>query len=180
MYAGVVLDRKILGLLDDGPLHGYELRRRICELDGPGSRLSEGSLYPALARLEKAGLVTRGAPSTGGGRTRRPVAITEAGRERLHELLRSPGEDELASMPEFLGVLAFLSHLPEASEREAVLRRRLEILESGALAFFYDDGRARRAADEPDAYRRGMIRVAGAARRAEIVWLHEVLEEGAA
>ena len=47
MYAVSVLDRKILGFLDDGPLHGYELRRRITELDGPGARLSEGALYPA-------------------------------------------------------------------------------------------------------------------------------------
>ena len=51
-----MLTLKILGFLDDGPLHGYELRRRIVELDGPGSHLSDGALYPALARLEKAGL----------------------------------------------------------------------------------------------------------------------------
>lgn len=50
-----MLTLKILGFLDDGPLHGYELRRRIVELDGPGSHLSDGALYPALARLEKAG-----------------------------------------------------------------------------------------------------------------------------
>ena len=66
MYAVSVLDRKILGFLDDGPLHGYELRRRITELDGPGTRLSEGALYPALARLERAGLITRTA-RTGAG-----------------------------------------------------------------------------------------------------------------
>ena len=55
----VVLTLKILGFLDDGPLHGYELRRRIVELGGPGSHLSDGALYPALARLEAAGAAER-------------------------------------------------------------------------------------------------------------------------
>ena len=180
MYAVSVLDRKILGFLDDGPLHGYELRRRITELDGPGARLSEGALYPALARLERAGLITRTARTGTGGRTRRTLTITNAGRERLHELLRSPAREEMEAMPSFLGVLAFLSHLPDAAERRAVLRRRLQILQDGPPSFFYDeDGRPRRAAVEPDPYRRGMTLIAAAARREEIAWLRRILSDGA-
>ena len=180
MYAVSVLDRKILGFLDDGPLHGYELRRRITELDGPGARLSEGALYPALARLERAGLITRTARTGAGGRARRILTITDAGRERLHELLRSPAREEMEAMPAFLGVLAFLSHLPDAAERRAVLRRRLQILQDGPPSFFYDeDGRPRRAAAEPDPYRRGMTLIAGAARREEIAWLRRILSDGA-
>ena len=55
MYAVSVLDRKILGFLDDGPLHGYELRRRITELDGPGARLDNASdpAEPAGAPVRK-------------------------------------------------------------------------------------------------------------------------------
>ena len=181
MYAVSVLDRKILGFLDDGPLHGYELRRRITELDGPGARLSEGALYPALARLERAGLITRTARTGAGGRARRILTITDAGRERLHELLRSPAREEMEAMPSFLGVLAFLSHLPDAAERRAVLRRRLQILQDGPPSFFYDeDGRPRRAAVEPDPYRRGMTLIAAAARREEIAWLRRMLSDGGA
>ena len=67
----------------------------------------------------------------------------------------------MTSMPRFLTVLAFLSHLPSAAERQAVLRRRLAILQAPSPAFFYDtDGTPRRAAREPDPYRRGMVRVA--------------------
>lgn len=180
MYAVSVLDRKILGFLDDGPLHGYELRRRITELDGPGTRLSEGALYPALARLERAGLITRAARTSTSGRIRRILTITDAGRERLHELLRSPAREEMESMPAFLGVLAFLSHLPDAAERRAVLRRRLKILQDGPPSFFHDeDGRPRRAAAEPDPYRRGMTLIAAAARREEIAWLRRILSDGA-
>ena len=132
----------------------------------------------ALVRLERAGLITCTARTGAGGRTRRILTITDAGRERLHELLRSPAREEMEAMPAFLGVLAFLSHLPDAAERRAVLRRRLQILQDGPPSFFYDeDGRPRRAAAEPDPYRRGMTLIAGAARREEIAWLRRILSD---
>jgi len=51
-----VLEIAILGLLKEQDLHGYELRKRLGEL-GPASRVSFGSLYPALNRLQRGGLV---------------------------------------------------------------------------------------------------------------------------
>lgn len=53
----VVIDLAILGLLKNQDLHGYELRKRLGDLPGSGTRVSFGSLYPALARLERAGSV---------------------------------------------------------------------------------------------------------------------------
>ena len=59
-------------------------------------------------------------------------------------------------------------------------RRRLQILQDGPPSFFYDgDGRPRRAAAEPDPYRRGMTLIAAAARREEIAWLRRILSDGA-
>jgi DNA-binding PadR family transcriptional regulator len=52
-----VLELAILGLLIRGPLHGYDLRRRLRDGFGSMAHLSFGSLYPALARLEMAGAV---------------------------------------------------------------------------------------------------------------------------
>jgi DNA-binding PadR family transcriptional regulator len=52
-----MIDLAILGLLDEQDLHGYELKKRLSELVGSRSGVSFGSLYPALARLEKAGAV---------------------------------------------------------------------------------------------------------------------------
>lgn len=52
-----MLELAILGLLDEDDLHGYELRKRLGDLFGLRLAISFGSLYPALARLEKAGLV---------------------------------------------------------------------------------------------------------------------------
>ena len=171
-----MLDLQILGFLDDGPLHGYEIRRRIHDLSGPGTRLSAGALYPALARLERQGLVTRTSAAGARGRTKQVLTLTEAGRERLHALLRGADGPDIESMPRFMTVLAFLSHLPDAGERQAVLRRRLAAVET-APAFFTDDGVPRRLSQETDPYRRGMTLTARAARIAELAWLREQLGE---
>lgn len=53
-----MLELAILGLLKEQDLHGYELKKRLTESLGVFTRLSYGSLYPALARLEKAGAIT--------------------------------------------------------------------------------------------------------------------------
>src|SRR6266545_5012730 len=52
-----MIDIAILGLLKDNDLHGYELRKRLGDLPGWRPTVSFGSLYPALARLERTGLV---------------------------------------------------------------------------------------------------------------------------
>lgn len=52
-----MLELAILGLLKEQELHGYELKKRLSETLGFASGVSFGSLYPALARLERAGAV---------------------------------------------------------------------------------------------------------------------------
>ena len=52
-----MLELAILGLLKEQELHGYELKKRLVEAMGPFSRVSFGSLYPALRRLQSAGAV---------------------------------------------------------------------------------------------------------------------------
>ena len=52
-----MLELAILGLLKEQELHGYELKKRLSEMLGFASRVSFGSLYPALARLEAEGAV---------------------------------------------------------------------------------------------------------------------------
>lgn len=52
-----MLELAILGLLEEGDLHGYELRKRLTAMLGAFSSVSFGSLYPALKRLEDTGAV---------------------------------------------------------------------------------------------------------------------------
>jgi DNA-binding PadR family transcriptional regulator len=52
-----MLELAILGLLKERPMHGYDLRKRLRSGAGLLTSLSYGSLYPALARLERTGAV---------------------------------------------------------------------------------------------------------------------------
>ncbi|MBA2625115.1 MAG: helix-turn-helix transcriptional regulator, partial [Acidimicrobiia bacterium] len=52
-----MIELAVLGVLREGELHGYELRKRLRELVGGTSSISFGSLYPALGRLERDGAV---------------------------------------------------------------------------------------------------------------------------
>ncbi len=70
----------ILGLLDEQPMHGYELITALEERSGGRWKPSAGSVYPALRRLEFHGLIT----STEDDGKRR-FALTPTGRERLAE-----------------------------------------------------------------------------------------------
>jgi DNA-binding PadR family transcriptional regulator len=65
-----VLELAILGLLKEQALHGYELKKRLVDALGAFSSVSFGSLYPALARLQRAGAVETVAgidPDSGAG-----------------------------------------------------------------------------------------------------------------
>src|SRR3954467_1585398 len=73
------LDRLLLAVLADAPGHGYELSQRLTERSGGEIGVHEGSLYPALHRLERGGLVDS-AWSSGEGRRRRIYRLTRAGR----------------------------------------------------------------------------------------------------
>ena len=85
---GATLELAVLGLLQESPLHGYELRKRLNLLLGWTRLLSYGSLYPALKRMLRAGLVTRSPPprpasrdaSGSSTRSRRPARSTSAAR----------------------------------------------------------------------------------------------------
>ena len=169
----------ILGFLAEEPLHGYELRRRMEQLHGYARTISDGTLYPAITRLAKAGLVTREHEAGGAGAPRQTLRLTEAGRARLEARLRSAHGHDITDGSRFFIILSFLSLLPEKAERDAVLRRRLDYLEQPA-SFFYDGDRPLRADDLADPYRRGILLSARATSQAERTWIRELLDVPAA
>jgi DNA-binding PadR family transcriptional regulator len=118
-----VLELAILGLLKEGSLHGYELKKRLHEVLPTRAAVSFGSLYPALNRLEREGAVAAVAagnatisapatPMTGsftgeaaafrasrriavrGPRNKKVYDITPAGEARLTRLIADPADDE--------------------------------------------------------------------------------------
>lgn len=99
-----VLETAILGLLNDSPLHGYELRKQLNLVLGSFRALSYGSLYPCLKSLESRGLIDGHASSEApphalsGKRSRIVYELTAPGKEHLQTVLSSSGpaawEDE--------------------------------------------------------------------------------------
>jgi PadR family transcriptional regulator PadR len=72
------LDALLLAALEDGPRHGYAVIEALRETTGGRLDLPTGTIYPALRRLEDAGLIT-GSWSVVGGRRRRSYQLTPAG-----------------------------------------------------------------------------------------------------
>src|SRR4051794_39703398 len=78
------LELVVLASLGRGPLHGYAIIKSVRERSEGELELLEGTLYPALHRLEQAALV-KSSWSTEGGRRRRVYELTTRGRGALAE-----------------------------------------------------------------------------------------------
>ena len=190
-----MLELAILGLLVDENLHGYELKRRLTEVLGTLSSVSYGSLYPALARLEKAAAVTvvtasptdtdelppatgslgaelalfRRRAAAGGatrsGRTRKVYGITDRGRKVFHDLLTA----EVASLDddrEFTLRLAFARFVPPEARVRLLERRRATLVERLTRS----RGRSGR-----DAYAAALLEHGAATTERDISWLDDLI-----
>ena len=89
----------ILSILMRGTAHGYLIASIINDIIGPYARLSNGRLYPLLSKPEDLGIIVavkKTGKNVKGDRNLRGYEITDAGRERFHELMMdttsNPGE----------------------------------------------------------------------------------------
>ncbi|MFJ6619720.1 PadR family transcriptional regulator [Kitasatospora sp. NPDC091335] len=172
-----MLTLAILGFLYDRPMHGYELKSRITALTGHVRPVSDGALYPAIARLEKAGMLHRHTEPGSGAAPRQTLEPTPAGRAELLRRLADPEQSEITDQIRFFTVTAFLHHLADPSRQAAVLRRRLAFLDAPS-SFFHDGaGLPVTAEREPNPFRRGMLLVARASTAAERAWLTGTVAE---
>lgn len=67
-----------------GPLHGYRIARRIEQISGDQLALNQGTLYPALLKLEQADWITSKWGESESGRRVKIYALTRAGRAALN------------------------------------------------------------------------------------------------
>jgi len=94
-----MLEIAVLGLLNESPMHGYELRKRLSSLLGTFRAFSYGSLYPTLRKLAEAGWITEESPMDDAGATtrsrrgKRVYRLTADGKERFAELLSDVGPE---------------------------------------------------------------------------------------
>lgn len=167
------LDLAVLGLLQESPLHGYELRKRLNLLFGWTRLLSYGSLYPALKRMLRAGWITEvTTPAAVSRRQRIVYRITPAGAEYFASEITDAGpaswEDDNFTMR-----LAFFSRT-EAPVRLGILegrRARLQERLDRAKAQLAD---SRHSAS--DRYVSELRRHSMESMDREVKWLTELIE----
>ncbi|MFE4370170.1 PadR family transcriptional regulator [Streptomyces sp. NPDC056835] len=84
----------LLGLLESGPRHGYDLKRSFDDQFGRDRPLHYGQVYSTMSRLLKNGLVVVDGVEAGGGPERKKYAITEAGVTDVARWLAQPESPE--------------------------------------------------------------------------------------
>jgi DNA-binding PadR family transcriptional regulator len=178
---GTVLDLAILGLLQESPMHGYELRKQLAaKLGAIRAAISYGSLYPTLRRLHTAGWITEEVgpaeakqavvPPLTTRRGRVVYKITAEGKERFQELLAQAGPETYDDTG--FGVhFAFFSRTDQDTRLRILegRRRRIEERREGlrdALS---------RAAERLDAYTLELQRHGLDACEREVRWLEELI-----
>jgi len=79
------LDLLVLKTLSRGPQHGYGIATHIEQITGDVLRVEEGSLYPALHRMEQSGWISASWSLTANNRRARLYRLSRAGEKRLAE-----------------------------------------------------------------------------------------------
>jgi DNA-binding PadR family transcriptional regulator len=179
------LELAVLGLLKEGPMHGYELQKRVSFTLGPLYAVSYGSLYPCLKRLRKAGFVQE---RPGEPKPRRRVRAVESKttlsmrrRRKVYEITRE-GETfffeqlELGAVYDtdrFQTRFAFFRYLPK-DMRLRLLEHRKAYLEE-KLAEFKETLRVTR--ERMDAYSRSLIDHGVESTEQDIRWLQGLIDQ---
>lgn len=114
----------ILGFLMHKSMTGYDLKKAFSISFSFFSGLSYGSIYPALKKMEKRGLITKHVEIQDGLPNRKVYTITETGRKAFLDSLRSPLAPEQPKSA-FLMRLFFFAYL-SPNEREKIVAQHLE------------------------------------------------------
>ena len=83
------LDLLVLKTLSLSPMHGWGISQRVQQISEGALEVNQGSLYPALQRMEKQGLISSEWGTTDNNRQARYYRLTAAGRRALGEELES-------------------------------------------------------------------------------------------
>ena len=131
------IELAVLGLLHEGPMHGYELRKRLNLMLGWGRVLSYGSLYPALKKMLRGALIeeTTATTTTVTRRPRIVYQVTEAGHREFERLMSEVGptaweDDNFDIRFAFFGRTDMEIRLRVLEGRRTRLQERLERVQS--------------------------------------------------
>ena len=162
-----MLELAILGLLKERSMHGYQLSKRLSETLGGFWKVSYGSLYPTLRRLQKDGAVEPVFAREEVGRRKNVYRITPKGERMFAELLEEAGQESWEDN-RFRVRLAFFKYLkPEIRLR--LLEKRRAYLE-GRLS------EIKNYRERIDAYTLSLMRHGADATEQDIAWLDGLIE----
>ena len=171
-----IVELAILGLLQEGPKHGYELRKQLNSMFGTFRAISYGSLYPALKSMLAKGWIAEdgpadaGAPALSGRRARIVYKLTADGKEHFQTLLDDSGpeawEDERFNVH-----LTFFSRT-DADARLRILQGRRSRLEERRAAM---RGRMARSRERLDDYTLALQQHGLEGVEREVRWLNELI-----
>ena len=167
-----LLEFAVLGLLHDGPLHGYELRKRLTTALGIFRALSYGSLYPALRHLVDSGWIheTAEPPAGTSKRPRITYELTAEGKEHFQDLVAASGPDAWDD-DDFDVRFAFFSRT-EAQVRLRILEGRRSRLEERLANVREASARNR---ERMDAYTIALQQHGEERAEREVRWLEELI-----
>lgn len=168
-----MLELAILGLLKEQPMHGYQLSRELGASLGGFWRVSYGSLYPTLRRLERHGDVEPlPSPEATVGRRKQVYRITEQGERTFLELLQETPHDNQTEDQRFRVRLAFFRYLPPET-RLRLLERRRAYLED-RLNSITDSMRTTRA--RVDDYTLSLMEHGRSATESDLAWVDGLIQ----
>lgn len=168
-----MLEIAVLGLLNESPMHGYEIRKRLSTTLGTFRAFSYGSLYPTLRRLSEAGWISEESPEGEDGsrsrRGKRVYQLTAEGKEHLAALLADVGPEAFDD-EEFGARLAFFSQTRSEVRMQILEGRRRRVEEKR-------DGMKRaRTGERFDRYTRELHEHGLEAVDREVRWLTELID----
>ena len=168
------LEFALLGLLSQGSLHGYELRKRLITTYGRFRALSFSVLYPQLRRMLEAGLIEESkAPVPPRSRRSRIVyAVTKSGKKRFSELAGGAGHDDWDD-ENFEVRFAFFSPTPPTNRVQILEGRHRRLLDKAA-ALRNEITKTTAFAERTDKYLTEWRRHSLESIEREISWLEEM------
>ncbi|OFW55463.1 MAG: hypothetical protein A2V52_06400 [Actinobacteria bacterium RBG_19FT_COMBO_54_7] len=169
-----MLEMAILGALKERPMHGYELKKRLSDLLGHFWKISFGSLYPALKRLETKSAIEKAYTVKEKTRNRYVYRITPAGEELFQKLLIDTRKaSEINDADKFSLRLAFFQYMePEMrlwllEKRRSYLIDKITDLASPVKPRYKDS----------DSYRQGLYRHRQELMQSDVNWINEMIEQ---
>jgi DNA-binding PadR family transcriptional regulator len=166
-----MLELAILGLLKERSMHGYQLSKRLTDTLGAFWKVSYGSLYPALKRLEKEGAVEPVFAKDDVGRRKNVYRITAKGEALFAELLQEAAPESWEDN-RFRVRLAFFRYLkPDTrlrllEKRRAYLEDRLSEIKTSLKNY----------RERIDAYTLSLMSHGAEATVQDIAWLDGLIE----